>query len=460
MPHRRSKYLKLLFSLGDFVILNLSFVAAYFIKFHTLDGLSIPPYLELWILVNVFWGSLTLIFKPYNIDRTTKLNEVLKKHYALVVIHLLMITAFWVFNKAYYYSRAQLLITFLMFLVSISVWRLIFVYTLGILRAKGFNIRKVVVIGYDKLSTDLVKHFVKHPEYGYRVIKTFGVDDKSGNDLGRELSAIKGYVAQNEIDEVYCCLPYMEYAYLKDLVDFAHEQLIKVKLIGDFQGLPLNGIKPINYGAIPVINITSIPLDEWKNKVIKRTFDIVFSSLVILFIFTWLFPMIAIIIKATSRGPVFFKQKRTGLNNKVFECWKFRTMYINGDADHRQATKNDPRVTPIGALLRKTSLDELPQFINVLIGNMSVVGPRPHPVKLNEQFTPQIRKFAQRHSVKPGITGLAQAKGYRGETATFEKMNNRVRLDRFYVENWFFSLDMKIIFLTLFSLAKGQENAY
>jgi len=459
MPHKRSKYLKVLFSLGDFVILNLSFVAAYFLKFDTTNGLVIPPYLELWILVNVFWGSLTLIFKPYNIDRTTKLSEVLKKHYALVVIHLLMITAFWVFNKAYYYSRAQLLITFLLFFISISVWRLIFIYTLGILRAKGYNIRKVIVIGQKKVASDIINHFRKHPEYGYRVIKTFGGKDEK-KISNESLNDIKLYVKENEIDEVYCCMPYIDYSQLKKLINFGHENLIKVKLTGNTHELFLTGIKSINYGSIPVMNVTSVPLDEWKNKLSKRLFDIIFSSLVILFIFTWLIPIIALIIKFTSKGPVFFKQKRTGLNNKVFECWKFRTMYINGQADSKQATKNDPRVTPIGRFLRKTSLDELPQFFNVLIGNMSVVGPRPHPVQLNEQFTPQIRKFAQRHSVKPGITGLAQAKGYRGETATFEKMNNRVRLDLFYVEKWFFSLDIKIIALTIFSLAKGQENAY
>ena len=141
-------------------------------------------------------------------------------------------------------------------------------------------------------------------------------------------------------------------------------------------------------------------------------------------------------------------------------CWKFRTMHINEDSDIKQATKRDPRITPIGAFLRKTSLDEIPQFFNVLAGNMSVVGPRPHPIKLNEQYSSQIHKFNHRHSVKPGITGLAQAKGYRGETATFEKMNNRVRLDRLYVERWLFVLDIKIIFLTLWSLVRDQENAY
>jgi Undecaprenyl-phosphate glucose phosphotransferase len=341
----------------------------------------------------------------------------------------------------------------------VSLWRLVFVYTLGILRAKGYNLRKVVIIGSSQLSNRLVNHLRAHPEYGYYVHHTFSNTPKS-----QEVSELQKYILNHEIDELYCCLPTMDYDYLKYLIDFGHEHRVKVKLIGNLQGhLPGNLLetpKPEWYGTIPVINVTSIPLDNWRNRFVKRLFDIAFSLLVIGFVFTWLLPVIAIAIKITSRGPVFFRQKRTGLNGREFVCWKFRTMRTNNDADTKQATKHDPRVTPIGAFLRKTSLDELPQFFNVLAGNMSVVGPRPHPIKLNEQYSSQIHKFNHRHSVKPGITGLAQAKGYRGETATFDKMNNRVRLDRLYVERWLFALDIKIIFLTLWALFRDQENAY
>ena len=192
----------------------------------------------------------------------------------------------------------------------------------------------------------------------------------------------------------------------------------------------------------------------------KRIFDITFSMLVITFILSWLMPLIGLIIKLDSKGPVFFRQLRTGKDNHNFWCWKFRTMHMNGDADSKQATKGDPRITRIGSILRKTSLDELPQFFNVLSGDMSVVGPRPHPIMLNEKFSPIIEKFKNRHYVKPGITGLAQAKGFRGETATIHTMKNRVKLDRFYIENWSILLDVKIIMLTMFSLMKGDENAY
>ncbi len=459
MPTKNSRYIKYLFAFGDLALLNFSFIAAYFIKFQTLGGVWVPPYLELWILINVFWTVLIIAFKPYNISRTTTLNSLLKRHLALVVLHLFLITAFWVANKTYYYSRLQLFYSFLIFSFTFSIWRLIFVYSLGILRAKGYNIKRVVIVGGGKLADELALNFSDHPEYGYRVSHTFKQINGSKH-YDYYLAEVKEYALENQVKEIYCCTPYLDYKQLKGLVDFGHQYGIKIKLTGNFQGFAVEGFQPESYGSIPVFNITSVPLDVWKNRFMKRCFDIAFSFLVLVFFCAWVFPIIALAIKSSSKGPVLFKQKRTGLNNKVFDCWKFRTMYMNDESDSKQATRNDPRITPIGYFLRKTSLDELPQFINVLLGNMSVVGPRPHPVKLNEYFSPKIRKFHHRHTVKPGITGLAQAKGLRGETTTYEMMNHRVKLDLFYIDKWFFTLDLKIIFLTIISLVRGQENAY
>ena len=213
------------------------------------------------------------------------------------------------------------------------------------------------------------------------------------------------------------------------------------------------------YDNIPVLNVAAVPLDERNNQIIKRAFDIFFSSIVLLLIFSWLYIIIALMIKLTSRGPVFFKQQRAGKGNRPFNCLKFRTMIVN-TPEFKQATKNDPRVTRVGKFLRKTSLDELPQFINVLTGEMSIIGPRPHPLKLNEEFSPRIEKFMARHYIKPGITGLAQAKGFRGETKDDLSMKGRVKLDRFYIENWSFLLDLKIIVATIIALAKGDQQAY
>lgn len=202
------------------------------------------------------------------------------------------------------------------------------------------------------------------------------------------------------------------------------------------------------------------PLKRQNNAFLKRAFDIVISSLVIVFILSWLVPLLAVLIKRDSSGPVFYKQKRTGRNNKTFQCFKFRTMSYEKNAQFIAATKNDLRVTKIGRFLRKTSLDEFPQFFNVLLGDMSIVGPRPHPIKLNEDYQNKVEKYMLRHIIKPGITGLAQAKGYRGEVSSTLTMRQRIKIDIFYVENWSMWLDIKIIMLTALNIVQGDKNAY
>src|SRR5690554_2879161 len=215
----------------------------------------------------------------------------------------------------------------------------------------------------------------------------------------------------------------------------------------------------VNYGE-SFVRRQSLNLNDPSQVVIKRGFDLLFAFLVIVFIFSWLFPLIAILIKSTSKGPVLFKQLRHGKDNVPFYCYKFRTMRINDTADTHQATKHDPRVTKVGAFLRKSSLDELPQMFNVILGEMAIVGPRPHAVLMNERFSEGIDNFMFRHTVKPGITGLAQSKGYRGETKDFYDIYSRCKLDLFYIKNWSIFLDMKIILWTIVSLLLNKDKAY
>jgi len=196
------------------------------------------------------------------------------------------------------------------------------------------------------------------------------------------------------------------------------------------------------------------------NRFKKRLFDTVFSIFVIVFVFSWLFPILAIIIKFQSKGPVFFVQVRSGRDNKPFKCFKFRSMRVNNESDRKQATRDDNRITAIGAFMRRTSLDELPQFFNVIMGNMSVVGPRPHMISHTEQYSQLIDTFMVRHFLKPGITGWAQIKGLRGETKSTEDMLARVEADVWYLENWSFLLDLKIVFLTFFNVFAGDKNAF
>ncbi|MGB0424120.1 MAG: exopolysaccharide biosynthesis polyprenyl glycosylphosphotransferase, partial [Flavobacteriales bacterium] len=214
------------------------------------------------------------------------------------------------------------------------------------------------------------------------------------------------------------------------------------------------------FNSTPVFTYRKEPLEYSSNQIIKRIFDFTFSLLVCLLIFPWLFLIISIAIKFSSKGPIFFVQDRSGKDNKRFPCLKFRTMTVNNDSDSVQATKGDARITRVGAFLRKTSLDEMPQFINVLLGHMSVVGPRPHMLKHTEDYGKEINKFMVRHLVKPGITGYAQVSGYRGTTETPELMEARVKHDVFYLENWTFLFDLKLIFLTVYNMIKGEENAF
>ena len=212
--------------------------------------------------------------------------------------------------------------------------------------------------------------------------------------------------------------------------------------------------------SITLLAVRREPLQAAYNRALKRTFDILFSLGILLTIYPILYVVIGILIKATSPGPIFFKQKRTGVYGQEFECYKFRTRRVNADADKLQAAKDDPRKTRIGDFLRRTNLDEFPQFINVLRGEMSVVGPRPHMLKHTEQYSALIDKYMVRHLVKPGVTGWAQVTGYRGETKTLEQMEGRVKRDVWYIENWSFFLDLKIIVVTILNMSKGEKNAY
>jgi exopolysaccharide biosynthesis polyprenyl glycosylphosphotransferase len=236
--------------------------------------------------------------------------------------------------------------------------------------------------------------------------------------------------------------------------------LIRLRLIPEYKGFEYAQLKTDFLGHVPVFYLRVSPLDMPLNRWIKRIFDVVFSSIVILLVLWWLLPILGIIIKLESKGPIFFKQKRSGMNNHDFYCYKLRSMAVNRDQDEVQATKGDRRITRFGAFLRKTSLDELPQFFNVWWGDMSVVGPRPHMIAHTEQYRQLIDQYMVRHWIKPGVTGLSQVKGYRGETTDPRMMKNRIKVDVFYLEHWTFLLDLKVVLLTVYNALRGEDNAY
>ncbi len=272
---------------------------------------------------------------------------------------------------------------------------------------------------------------------------------------------LKDYIKKNQnINKIFYIYSELSNSDVREIMQICQTKFIDFEIIPRETDLFPRGVNVEFHDDLPILSLKSEPLFRLRNKVLKRLFDIVFSFLVIVLIFPWLLPIIAILIKLESKGPVFFIQDRSGYKGSAFPCFKFRTMTVNTDAHSKQATKNDNRITKIGAFLRRTSLDEFPQFWNVFLGHMSVVGPRPHMLKHTEDYSKLIDNFMIRHQVKPGITGWAQVNGFRGPTEQLEQMENRVKYDVWYVENWSFLLDIKCIISTIFNAAKGEENAF
>lgn len=324
---------------------------------------------------------------------------------------------------------------------------------------QGGNYRNVVVIGRDKNLKKIRKVFDRR-ELGYRYVGYF--DDQPSNSptyLGKMNDSFK-YILENDIDYMYCMVSKLSRLELKYLVTFADNNLKKLKIIPDNKEIFTRSMSVELYDTISVLAMRKSPLEFEYAPLIKRTFDLFFSSLVIMLILSWLTPLLFVLMRLESKGPVFFKQKRHGVNRKPFLCYKYRSMAQNDNADREMASKNDMRITKLGKVLRKTSIDELPQFINVFLGEMSVVGPRPHMAYHTEKYEVSVDKYLVRHFVKPGITGLAQIKGYRGEIIKKADIINRVRLDILYFEKWSFELDMSIIYLTVVNALRGEEKAY
>ncbi|WP_430614724.1 undecaprenyl-phosphate glucose phosphotransferase [Flavobacterium sp. JP2137] len=322
----------------------------------------------------------------------------------------------------------------------------------------GGNKRHVIVLGSTKACQELVNFFNFNPEYGYYLQEIIEPDAITHRI---DLKQVVNYIQNHGTDEIYCSLKSIDSDQISSLFAVAKNNFKTIKFIPDNHELLLRKMELQYYGILPLLTINQTPLGVLSNGVIKRIFDLIFSLLIIVFVLSWLLPIIAIAIRLDSRGPVFFKQKRNGLNYREFNCFKFRSLYVSDyKEEYKPIVKKDKRVTPVGSFLRRTSLDELPQFFNVLIGNMSVVGPRPHALIYNLEYTKKVENFMMRHLIKPGITGMAQTHGYRGEVESKRDIINRVKYDIFYIENWSLLLDIKIIFITILNAFRGDKKAY
>lgn len=448
---RYSKYIRPISI--SFDILVITVLCLFFFKELNLNCLY---YL---IYQTIAWGVIALLIKFYAVYRFTTPVEITSKILKQGVLFLLVIIAFFPFSKEVLFSGKAIAYFMVTSFTLITIFKYLLFYYLKKYRVvTGSNYRSAVIIGYTPESIRLKSLFETRIDYGYRFLGFFS-DKKSNANIKGRLDDLTKFVLDNNVDEIYCSLNEITNEQLKDLVDFADEYRKTIKFIPDTKEIFSKSLKMEYYEVFPVLSLQKTLLHDPLTKAFKRGFDIVFSIIVIVGLLSWLVPLLAILIKAESRGPIFFKQGRPGMDEKEFFCYKFRSMQINKTTE-KEASKNDPRVTRIGRILRKTSIDEMPQFLNVLLGDMSVVGPRPHLWSQNKIYGSKIKKYMVRHYVKPGITGLAQVRGFRGEIETDEDMINRIKYDVFYIENWSLLLDIKIIVQTVINIFEGEEKAY
>lgn len=463
---RFNKVLKFCVLLGDLILLNL-----------LLWGLNLVFGNHFWCIdcVSLFQGMIlvTLCYLLCNMHSGVILHRHVVRPEQIMVRVLRNMVPFILFSVCvlllfnFHYSHCRLFGLFYIVLIFVIVsYRLIFRYILELYRKKRGNVRQIILVGGHENMQELYHAMTDDSTSGYRVLGYF-------NDLPSERfpesvpylgqpKDVNKYLEQNagQIDQLYCSLPSASSGEIVPIINYCENHLVRFFSVPNVRNYLKRRMHFEMLGSVPVLSIRREPLELLENRIVKRTFDIVGSALFLCTIFPFIYLVVGISIKLSSPGPIFFKQKRSGEDGREFWCYKFRSMKVNAQCDTLQATEHDPRKTKVGEFIRKTSIDELPQFINVLKGDMSIVGPRPHMLKHTVEYSQLINKFMVRHFVKPGITGWAQVTGYRGETKELWQMEGRVNRDIWYIEHWTFLLDLYIICKTVFNGINGDKEAY
>lgn len=442
------------------MLLDLLVIASVFVYFFRLKNPIISSdaqeqnFLSI-LLLSLFWVLLSTKTRLYSVSRNSTYTLYLERYFSHMVVFLFGIILLGKVSNNDFIKSERFLMVFVLFLILLFMKSLIFFF-LKSFRSLGGNFRNVMFLGKATNATIILEDILKQrKDYGFRIFQA--------NPSDSSIEQITNFWKQKSIHTVFLNSENSGLDKETEEKVFAEAELAKVRII-----LVPNIIQDhyfkyeLNYiEAQPILTPAKFPLDNQTNYFYKRTFDIVFSSIVLLLIGSWLFPLIGLLIKLTSKGPVFFTQKRYGYHDEVFHCIKFRTMVVNDESSTKTTLANDSRITKLGKFLRKTSLDELPQFINVLIGDMSVVGPRPHMLLVDDFYKPIIGRYSVRSLVKPGITGLAQVSGYRGdkEDNMEIEMQKRIMADAYYVKNWNMILDGILILKTIFLMVFGDKNA-
>ncbi len=453
------KYLRAILSCTDWIFVNIFFAIALHIC-DPADTYAASSRI-LWTLVNVsfipvlFWTA-----RKRYAWRAIQIDRVFLQAISSLGVHALFFMSLNAFIGIINLGEKFYLTYYGMLLPAFALWAVVAPWIIKAFRRKGYNFTRVAIVGTNDTARRLYEQMLSDPGFGYRVMGFFDngrPEHFHGKYIG-SIDKLHDFVSENKIDQIYFTIPGHD-DLLSSVVKIADDNVAEFFYVPQISRYISRSFELHSIGSMPVLTTRRNPLKSQVNKIIKRTFDIVVSSIFLCF-YPLIYIPVAIGIKLSSPGPVYFRQQRTGYKNQPFTCLKFRTMKVNVDADRAQATADDPRKTRIGDFLRRTSIDELPQFINVWKGDMSIVGPRPHMIKHTEDYSRLVDRYMLRLLIKPGITGWAQVNGFRGQTDELWKMEKRVQHDVWYIENWTLALDLKIVIRTIINAIHGEKNAF
>ncbi len=447
---------------GELFALNAALLVMSFV-YQSMGNVHTPHYKRLMLLMTLVYILCDLQIRHHIYDRFVRGDQLLKSFIQsttlFVVLSLMVMWVFrwplmtWDFMLPFYGFIILFLLLYRWTLRQCIKWY----------RKRGRNTMSVIFIGNINVASELYKTMEKDRATGYKIIGYFADKPRTNvtetGYLGQPEDAI-AYINDHLLHNVYCILPPSENELINAIMQTCAQNLVRYFHIPDSFNYQRHTMSFSLMNGTPVFSLHNEPLSKLGNRIVKRAFDFIASSIFLVTIFPFVYIIFGLLIKRSSPGPVFFKQKRSGLNGKDFYCYKFRSMRVNVDSDKVQATKDDPRKTRIGEFMRRTSIDELPQFINVWLGDMSIVGPRPHMLQHTKQYRELISSYMVRHFAKPGITGYAQVTGFRGETQELWQMEGRIQKDIWYIEHWSFTLDLFIIWKTVYNAIHGEENAY
>ncbi len=460
---RYGQFIRWIFSIIDVLIVNLVYFCSFLWHHNSLPNADMLYSRPMWMALNIAMLVCLYFYSDVHERRVFFAEKVAGQALKLVLTHAGIFVTLTSFLSNQDTPWPRMLLFYVVFFFALATWWVLSRQVVKLYRNQGFNFKRVIVIGGGTVGVRLINEMQSDQGYGFHIVGFFDNNPKARSASAvyqGTLDDVEQFVKHHQVDEMFCCVPDIEdNQNVSRMIRIADNNAVDFYYVPQFGRTVTRQFELQSIGDVPILAVHPSPLKNPINRLIKRAFDLLVSTIALILSPLVIIP-VAIGIKISSPGPIFFVQKRTGYRGQAFNCYKFRTMRVNDDSDTLQATKGDPRVTKLGNFLRRTSIDELPQFYNVWRGEMSIVGPRPHMVAQTEMYSALIDKYMLRHTIKPGITGWAQVRGYRGQTEELWQMEKRVEYDVWYAENWTFFLDLKIIFRTVWNAIVGEDNAY